>query len=215
MGWNIRLGAGFERLSISSPKSSGESPIFGRHDDWNQRIRPLRSIVAGFNDDLAMIPNGIESAVYDGCRSHAPNEIFSRCLRVPVSGCKSGHVFLKVRIASCTKAIPLTHLNDAILSQIAMSPLESFWFTGAHNDKVQGFLVKPPNFDRHQEISREVPDSRRAAGRVGRRLELSLESRTVRARNRIRGHHDQLPRLDRIRAEVHRCHQRRLGRRSV
>jgi dipeptidyl aminopeptidase/acylaminoacyl peptidase len=28
-----------------------------------------------------------------------------------------------------------------------MSPLESFWFEGAHGDKVQGFLVKPPNFD--------------------------------------------------------------------
>ena len=28
-----------------------------------------------------------------------------------------------------------------------MSPLEPFWFTGAHGDKVQGFLVKPPNFD--------------------------------------------------------------------
>ena len=28
-----------------------------------------------------------------------------------------------------------------------MSPLESFWFAGAHGDKVQGFLVKPPNFD--------------------------------------------------------------------
>ena len=28
-----------------------------------------------------------------------------------------------------------------------MSPLESFWFTGANGDKVQGFLVKPPNFD--------------------------------------------------------------------
>ncbi len=28
-----------------------------------------------------------------------------------------------------------------------MSPLESFWFTGAHGDKVEGFLVKPPNFD--------------------------------------------------------------------
>ena len=41
----------------------------------------------------------------------------------------------------------LTHLNDAVLSQVAMSPLESFWFTGAHDDKVQGFLVKPPNFD--------------------------------------------------------------------
>ncbi len=44
-------------------------------------------------------------------------------------------------------AMQLTHVNDAVLSQVAMSPLESFWFTGAHGDKVQGFLVKPPNFD--------------------------------------------------------------------
>ncbi len=42
---------------------------------------------------------------------------------------------------------PVESINDAILSQVAMSPLESFWFTGAHNDKVEGFLVKPPNFD--------------------------------------------------------------------
>jgi len=28
-----------------------------------------------------------------------------------------------------------------------MSPLEPFWFTGARGDKVEGFLVKPPNFD--------------------------------------------------------------------
>jgi dipeptidyl aminopeptidase/acylaminoacyl peptidase len=44
-------------------------------------------------------------------------------------------------------AMPLTHINDTQLSQVAMSPLETFWFTGAHNDKVEGFLVKPPNFD--------------------------------------------------------------------
>jgi dipeptidyl aminopeptidase/acylaminoacyl peptidase len=42
---------------------------------------------------------------------------------------------------------PLTHVNDSVLSQVAMSALESFWFTGAKGDKVQGFLVKPPNFD--------------------------------------------------------------------
>jgi len=28
-----------------------------------------------------------------------------------------------------------------------MPPLETFWFTGANDDKIQGFLVKPPNFD--------------------------------------------------------------------
>ncbi|MGA7077199.1 MAG: S9 family peptidase [Terriglobales bacterium] len=40
----------------------------------------------------------------------------------------------------------LTHINDAVLSQIAMSPLGSFWFIGANGDRVQGFIVKPPNF---------------------------------------------------------------------
>jgi dipeptidyl aminopeptidase/acylaminoacyl peptidase len=49
--------------------------------------------------------------------------------------------------STCSKFVRLTHLNDSALSQAAMSDLESFWFTGAHNDKVEGFLVKPPNFD--------------------------------------------------------------------
>ncbi|MGH9670766.1 MAG: S9 family peptidase, partial [Terriglobales bacterium] len=44
-------------------------------------------------------------------------------------------------------AVPLTHMNDAVFAQVHTSPLEPFWFTGAENKKVQGFLVKPPNFD--------------------------------------------------------------------
>jgi len=42
---------------------------------------------------------------------------------------------------------PLTHMNDALLAQIDMQPLESFTFKGANNDDVQGFMVKPPGFD--------------------------------------------------------------------
>jgi dipeptidyl aminopeptidase/acylaminoacyl peptidase len=42
---------------------------------------------------------------------------------------------------------PVESINRAVLSQVDMSPLESFWFIGAQNDKVEGFLVKPPNFD--------------------------------------------------------------------
>jgi len=41
----------------------------------------------------------------------------------------------------------LTQINTPVLSQIDMSPLESFWFAGALKAKVQGFIVKPPNFD--------------------------------------------------------------------
>jgi dipeptidyl aminopeptidase/acylaminoacyl peptidase len=43
--------------------------------------------------------------------------------------------------------VPVTHMNDALLSQIDMQPLESFTFKGANDEEVQGFLVKPPGFD--------------------------------------------------------------------
>jgi dipeptidyl aminopeptidase/acylaminoacyl peptidase len=45
------------------------------------------------------------------------------------------------------KGQPITHVNDALLSQIDMQPLESFTFKGADDDEVQGFMVKPPGFD--------------------------------------------------------------------
>jgi dipeptidyl aminopeptidase/acylaminoacyl peptidase len=43
--------------------------------------------------------------------------------------------------------VQVTHMNDALLSQIDMQPLESFTFKGANKDEVQGFMVKPPGFD--------------------------------------------------------------------
>ncbi len=41
----------------------------------------------------------------------------------------------------------LTHINDALLAQIQMQPIEWFWFTGAEKKQVQGFVIKPPGFD--------------------------------------------------------------------
>jgi dipeptidyl aminopeptidase/acylaminoacyl peptidase len=41
----------------------------------------------------------------------------------------------------------ITHMNDALLLQIDMQPLESFTFKGANDEGVQGFIVKPPGFD--------------------------------------------------------------------
>jgi dipeptidyl aminopeptidase/acylaminoacyl peptidase len=62
----------------------------------------------------------------------APNEILGRSVGLGID-----------------KASPwrVTHMNDALLSQIDMQPLESFTFKGANNDDVQGFIVKPPGFD--------------------------------------------------------------------
>lgn len=44
-------------------------------------------------------------------------------------------------------ATNVTHLNDALLAQIAMQPLEPFTFKGANEADVEGFMVKPPGCD--------------------------------------------------------------------
>ena len=40
----------------------------------------------------------------------------------------------------------LTHENDSLVSSLAVNPAEDFWFAGAAGVKVQGFVVKPPNW---------------------------------------------------------------------
>jgi dipeptidyl aminopeptidase/acylaminoacyl peptidase len=87
-----------------------------------------RKLFDGFNDDLSVAADG-SALLFTRMSVVAPNEIYKRSLE------------------GDAPELQLTHLNDSVLSQIAMSPLESFWFTGAHGDKVEGFLVKPPDFD--------------------------------------------------------------------
>jgi dipeptidyl aminopeptidase/acylaminoacyl peptidase len=41
----------------------------------------------------------------------------------------------------------LTHLNDALLAQLDLPKMEDFWFTTKDGVKIQGFLIRPPNFD--------------------------------------------------------------------
>src|SRR5213079_3083879 len=43
--------------------------------------------------------------------------------------------------------VAVTRMNDALLSQIDMQPMESFTFPGANNENVEGFIIRPPGFD--------------------------------------------------------------------
>jgi dipeptidyl aminopeptidase/acylaminoacyl peptidase len=43
--------------------------------------------------------------------------------------------------------VALTHLNDAVLSQYQLTPLEEFWVDGAEGARVQSFVAKPFGFD--------------------------------------------------------------------
>jgi dipeptidyl aminopeptidase/acylaminoacyl peptidase len=41
----------------------------------------------------------------------------------------------------------VTHLNDALLAQLDLPAMESFWFTAADKTKLEGFIIWPPGFD--------------------------------------------------------------------
>jgi dipeptidyl aminopeptidase/acylaminoacyl peptidase len=41
----------------------------------------------------------------------------------------------------------ITHLNDALIDQLDLPKMESFWFSAADKTKLQGFIIRPPGFD--------------------------------------------------------------------
>ena len=57
----------------------------------------------------------------------------------PVEICRAG--------SNGGAAVPLTHLNDDLLGQYQLTPLEEFWTAGAEDAQIHSFLVKPPGFD--------------------------------------------------------------------
>ncbi len=103
----------------------GEAPIY--YVDALQSGE-LRELVRLHADDIAFGPGN--RLFFTRMSVGAPNEIYR--LDIPES---KGN------------ATAVTHMNDALLSQIDMQPLESFTFKGANDEEVQGFMVKPPGFD--------------------------------------------------------------------
>ena len=113
--------------NMSAPKNlhSGERAL---------AVISMKRITRGYDDDLVFTREG-RAILFTRMSLEHPSQIQRLVLpaRLDPSDLPQGE--------------QLTHLHDSVLSQIAMSPLESFWFEGAYGDKVQGFLVKPPNFD--------------------------------------------------------------------
>jgi dipeptidyl aminopeptidase/acylaminoacyl peptidase len=95
----------------------------------------LLTVEPGYNDDIAVAPNKI--VVYTKMTAMEPNVIWSYA---PAGT----HIDPATQRAEPVFASrPLTNLNQTVTGYHP----ETFWFPGAKGDKVQGFLVKPPNFD--------------------------------------------------------------------
>jgi len=143
-----------QRLYFSA-EDNGEEPIYALSFEATGKNLEARSkvteIIRGFNDDLAITKDG--KLFYSLMSLKAPTQI-QMLSHVPCTDPQgqantTGSRPLGSRDFKDLMCLanPVTHVNDDLLAQVAMSPLESFWFPGANGDKVQGFLVKPPNFD--------------------------------------------------------------------
>jgi dipeptidyl aminopeptidase/acylaminoacyl peptidase len=117
---------------LGSPGVEVKSSETGKSMGW--RIQINARVTRGYDDDLTLSPDS-KTLLYTRMSIGSPTEIYRIVLPK------------KIDPYDLPKGEQLTHMNDTLLAQVSMSPLESFWFTGANGDKVEGFLVKPPNFD--------------------------------------------------------------------
>jgi dipeptidyl aminopeptidase/acylaminoacyl peptidase len=84
-------------------------------------------VLDGFNNDIGVSKDG-RALIFTRTSLTMPAEVFTSD-------------------ADGKNVRQITHQNDALLVQLDLSPMETFWFAGAGKTQVEGLMVKPPNFD--------------------------------------------------------------------
>jgi dipeptidyl aminopeptidase/acylaminoacyl peptidase len=138
-------------------ENAGEAPLY----TVPVSAGAVQKLTGGFLDSPTLASDG--KTMFVNCMSiQAPNEICKLFIGqdvISTTGVKQSTLPTSARnlhpvcpidpetklTGKCTEQ--LTHLNNAVLSQVSIAPLESFWFIGANKTRVEGFLLKPPNFD--------------------------------------------------------------------
>jgi dipeptidyl aminopeptidase/acylaminoacyl peptidase len=102
-------------------------------------VVPLRGAVAGTpvavvadnNNTQFSFDAGMRSVVWVRDATNRPAEVYAGTVATT---------------APAVGAHALTHENDLLVNQLSLNPAEDFWFTSG-GMRVQGFIVKPPNFN--------------------------------------------------------------------
>ncbi|MBA3960464.1 MAG: S9 family peptidase [Chthoniobacterales bacterium] len=107
-----------------SAEDHGEAPIYQLALDAT-RPNELARLHA---DDLTLNSDG-KFLYFSRNSIQSPNEIW------------------RLDVSQKSEPITVTHINDAILAGVTMQPLEPFQFKASDGVEIQGFVVKPPDFD--------------------------------------------------------------------
>jgi len=130
------------KMIYLAAEEEGQAPIF----QVDIQGTGVFEMVVGHNDDLSITPDG-KTLLFTRMSIKAPNEIYG--VRVAdIRAQKIGAGLMNDEaLLNPWMGKQLSHLNDAVLAQVSMQPLEPFLFTGAGKTKVEGFILKPPDFD--------------------------------------------------------------------
>ena len=93
--------------------------------DLKGEIRQIS--VSGYNGPIDVSPDG-RTLICARSHNFMPNELYSISLEEGTSS-------------------QITSINAAVLGELELPRLEDFWFTGAENIKVHGFIQKPPGYE--------------------------------------------------------------------
>jgi len=130
------------KIIYFAAEEEGQAPIF----QVDVRGTGVFEMVVGHNDDLSITPDG-KTLLFTRMSVKAPNEIYGISVadihpQKISAGLRNDETLLNPWMGK-----QLSHLNDAVLAQVSMQPLEPFMFTGAEKTRVEGFILKPPDFD--------------------------------------------------------------------
>ena len=81
----------------------------------------------GHHHNLRLSPDG-STLIFIRETAHQPGEIYALDLRTNDSR-------------------PLSQVNQRLVAELAMNPVEKFWYRGALGETIQGLLLKPPFFE--------------------------------------------------------------------
>jgi dipeptidyl aminopeptidase/acylaminoacyl peptidase len=142
-----------------SPDS--QTIYFAYGDDGEERIASVETdgshlsqlTKTGDYGDLHVTPDG-KLLIANKMTVRIPSEIYTLNLdkKQPVNVERAGRrQAAPGSVASANYDVleegQLTHLNDALLSQLDLPEMETYWFPSIGKVRVQGFIIKPPNFD--------------------------------------------------------------------
>jgi dipeptidyl aminopeptidase/acylaminoacyl peptidase len=149
--WSFTSTDGVRHLLIVS-QDKGEANIYETYLDGNE-LRRYSKMTGEWSNVQLVTPYSWPLVIGSLMRVDRPSEVVLGDLtkmdpdrHTFTVGIKGGAASKEITPNSYEPQ-QVTHLNDALLAQLDLPKMESFWFTAADQTKVEGFIIRPPGFD--------------------------------------------------------------------